>query len=147
MKVLIADSDKAELIRLRSLIEPLGHQALCADSGAEAYQIALVEAPRMAIINTVLPDMRGVELFYHIRIHAALREIIVLLANPNIKDDEVLEGFCLHSDFHWQAPLDAADLTKVMRLLAADDNDDPPRFQNMDFVGSWPNNFTELQHK
>ena len=147
MKVSIAEGNPIELKRLRSLLELSGHQVLGAESGKQAYQIACDAAPRMAIINTALPDMRGMELFYRLRIHKALREIIVLLANPNITDDEVFEGFCLRSDFHWQSPLDTADLTKLMRLLASDENENSPRFQELDFTGSWPNSFTKSQHK
>src|SRR5579883_1474927 len=118
MKVLVVEDDPVEVQRITSIIKSAGHLMLCTGNGEQAYQTALSERPDVAIIKTILPDMRGMELFYRIRIHPALREMIVILSNPLPAEDEVLEGFCLYSDFHWQWPLDEADLRKVLELLA-----------------------------
>src|SRR5205085_10665538 len=120
------------------------HTVFAAESGSAAYETALANRPSMVIIKTVLPDMRGMELFRRLRIHPSLRDAFVLLANPNPNppDIEVFEGFQLHSDGQWQHPLDAVELTRLLGLLGQED-DYSSRFGDYDFTRIRPKSDTD----
>ena len=147
MKVLAVQSDPAEILRLKGIVEAVGCEYLSASNGDQAYRLAVIEQPDVVMINTVLPDMRGMELFYQIRIHPALCNMVVILANPQPTEEEVLEGFCLHSDFHWQHPIHADDLIQILTEIAGDEPGFPPRFMPAQFLHCYPNEFTRRQGK
>src|SRR5438046_5528139 len=108
MRVLIADHDPDEVERLRNLIKGWGHSVLTASTGADALLIAELEQPHLAIVDTGLPDLSGLEVLRQIRLTPLGRQIAVVLANPDPKDDEVRLGFLYGSDAHLHMPLDVA---------------------------------------
>jgi DNA-binding response OmpR family regulator len=85
------------------------------------------------IIDTELPDMEGLELFRRIRVDPTTRETAVMLANPKPTEEAVFRGFSLWSDFHWQRPLDATELIRVVNRLAESRPRWTHRFQDLDF--------------
>lgn len=105
----------------------------------------MIEQPSIAIINTVLPDVRGMELFYQLRTHPLLCSTFVILANPQPTEDEILEGFCLHSDLHWQHPIDEAELTNILTQAAQHDANCIPRFKPDMFLQRYPSPFTRRE--
>ena len=58
-KVLIVDDSPAQLYSLRRLIEQAGHQALVAESGEQALEVAAVERPAVILMDIVMPGMSG----------------------------------------------------------------------------------------
>ena len=133
MKVLIVDDQPDERNMVAALVVEMGFGVLATETGEQAHQIALREHTYMAIIKTELPDMRGMQLFYSIRMNPDLREMVVMLASPNPSEEEVIEGFSLYSDFHWTYPLDADQLTHVLRMLALPNTRPGFRFEHWDF--------------
>lgn len=151
MKILVIDDEIAEVERLRGILEPLGQNVITALTGAIGLALAISERPDMAIIDTELPDMRGMEVFYHIRCHPEICDMVVMLVNPTGATEEVLEGFCLHSDFHLMRPLDARELTGLIKRCPTtyeiELEEINPRFECEGFVNMWPNTFTLQQGK
>lgn len=58
-KVLIVDDSPAQLYSLRRLVEQAGHQALVAESGEQALEVAAVERPAVILMDIVMPGMSG----------------------------------------------------------------------------------------
>jgi twitching motility two-component system response regulator PilH len=58
-KVLIVDDSPAQLYSLRRMVEQAGHQAVVAESGERALQIAAIEHPAVILMDIVMPGMSG----------------------------------------------------------------------------------------
>ncbi len=58
-KVLIVDDSPAQLYSLRRLVEQAGHQALVAESGEQALEVAAMEHPAVILMDIVMPGMSG----------------------------------------------------------------------------------------
>jgi DNA-binding response OmpR family regulator len=133
LTILIVDDEPAEVRRLESVLQQTGHQVLTALTGEHAFQLAKTHCPDLIIIDTELPDMEGLELFRRIRVDPTTRETAVMLANPKPTEEAVFRGFSLWSDFHWQRPLDATELIRVVNRLAESRPRSTRRFQDLDF--------------
>jgi twitching motility two-component system response regulator PilH len=58
-KVLIVDDSPAQLYDLRRMVEQAGHQALVAESGEQALEVAAAEHPAVILMDIVMPGMSG----------------------------------------------------------------------------------------
>jgi len=58
-KVLIVDDSPAQLYSLRKLVEQAGHQAVTAESGEQALEVAAMEHPSVILMDIVMPGMSG----------------------------------------------------------------------------------------
>ena len=58
-KVLIVDDSPSQLYCLRKLVEQAGHQAVVAESGEQALQVAAAEHPAVILMDIVMPGMSG----------------------------------------------------------------------------------------
>ncbi len=58
-KVLIVDDSPAQVDTIRNLIENGGHEAISAESGNEALQMAREEKPDVILMDVVMPGMSG----------------------------------------------------------------------------------------
>jgi two-component system KDP operon response regulator KdpE len=66
-RVLVCD-DEAQILRaLRVILRDAGYEAVPADSGEEALDLAAVNRPEAAIIDLVLPDIDGIEVCRRLR--------------------------------------------------------------------------------
>jgi two-component system KDP operon response regulator KdpE len=66
-QILVCDDEPQILRALRVILRDAGYEALPADSGEEALDVAAVSHPSAGIIDLVLPDMDGVELCRRLR--------------------------------------------------------------------------------
>lgn len=68
MRVLVADDDAVARRLLESALSKSGHQVLAAASGAEAWRILSgPEAPAVAVLDWMMPDLTGVEVCEKVR--------------------------------------------------------------------------------
>ncbi len=58
-KVLIVDDSPSQVFTLKKLIEDWGHEALTAENGDQALQIARDELPNVILMDIVMPGMSG----------------------------------------------------------------------------------------
>ena len=58
-KVLIVDDSPAQLYSLRRMVEMAGHQAVVAESGERALEVAAAEHPAVILMDIVMPGMSG----------------------------------------------------------------------------------------
>jgi two-component system, OmpR family, KDP operon response regulator KdpE len=77
--VLVCDDEPQILRALRVILRDAGYEAMPADSGEEALDLAAVRHPDAAIVDLVLPDIDGVEVCRRLREWSAM-PIIVLSA-------------------------------------------------------------------
>ena len=58
-KVLIVDDSPTQVYALTKMIENWGHEALVAENGDQALEIARVEQPNVILMDVVMPGMSG----------------------------------------------------------------------------------------
>jgi len=58
-KVLIVDDSPAHNFSLKKLVEEWGHQALIAENGDQALEIAGLEQPDVILMDIIMPGMSG----------------------------------------------------------------------------------------
>ncbi len=78
-RVLVCDDESQILRALRVILREAGFEALPAETGEEALDVAAVQRPEAAIVDLVLPDIDGVEVCRRLREWSEM-PIIVLSA-------------------------------------------------------------------
>ncbi len=126
MKVLIADDDESTLSVLAALLDDIGHEAVLARDGLEAWAIIQGrEAPPLAILDWMMPGMDGVDICRELR-HQQKRPypyLIMLTARDQIED--LVEGMEAGADDYLRKPFDMRELRARLhageRILALQD--------------------------
>lgn len=86
IKVLIVDDSPAQVFSLKKLIENWGHEALTAENGAQALQIARQEQPNVILMDIVMPGMSGFQATRKLSKDKTTHNIPVIFVSK--KDDE-----------------------------------------------------------
>ena len=112
-RVLVCD-DEAQILRaLRVILRDAGFEALPANDGEEALDVAAVQRPDAAIIDLVLPDIDGVEVCRRLR-EWSLMPIIVLSAVG--EEDAKVRALAAGADDYVTKPFGPREL--IARLQA-----------------------------
>lgn len=82
--ILFVDDDPFTLETLSRAVQLVGHQALLANNGQEAFKLACEDLPSLIFSDMQLPDMDGVQLIKKLRAHngTAHIPIFILSASP-----------------------------------------------------------------
>jgi sigma-B regulation protein RsbU (phosphoserine phosphatase) len=88
MDILIADPDPAHLVRLSNLVETGGHRTLCAEDGAEAWELYRNGDCNLVITAWSMPGLNGLELLKRIRARRSQQYTYVIIMLP--EGDEAL---------------------------------------------------------
>ncbi len=130
MKVLIAEDDSTSAIVLRKALEKLGHEAIVATDGEQAYTLLSRDTTfeyRVVISDWMMPGMDGLELTRKLREErgpdAPYRFVILLTARGRPEDRRT--GLEAGADDFMVKPLDMGDLIPRLsiaeRMLALED--------------------------
>lgn len=123
MKVLIAEDDSTSAIVLRKALEKLGHEAVVATDGEQAYTLLSQDTKfeyRIVISDWMMPGMDGLELTRKLRsergVGDPLRFVILLTARGRPEDRRM--GLEAGADDFMVKPMDMGDL--IPRLSIAE---------------------------
>src|SRR5215475_9536516 len=111
MRVLAAEDNPVFQSMLKSMLTRWGYQAVIARSGTEAWRILESEnAPRLAVLDWMMPGMDGVEICRRIR--SANREpyIYILLLTARTESEDLIEGMDAGADDYLTKPFNAHEL-------------------------------------
>jgi two-component system KDP operon response regulator KdpE len=113
-RILVVD-DEPQIVRaLKVVLREVGFQAVAAETGAEALDIAAVRPPDGAIVDLVLPDIDGVELTRRLR---EWSEMPILVLSAVGEETEKVRALEAGADDYITKPFGAREL--VARLGAA----------------------------
>ena len=113
-RVLVCD-DEAEILRaLKVILRDAGYEAVPADSGEEALDLAAVKPPAAAIVDLMLPDIDGVEVTKRLREWSEM-PIIVLSAVG--EEEAKVRALAAGADDYVTKPFGPPEL--IARLQAA----------------------------
>ncbi|MCL2418539.1 MAG: response regulator transcription factor [Conexibacteraceae bacterium] len=111
--VLVCDDESQILRALRVILRDAGYEALPADNGEQALDLAAVHNPDAAILDLVLPDMDGVEICRRLREWSKM-PIIVLSAVG--EEDVKVRALAVGADDYVTKPFSPREL--IARLQA-----------------------------
>jgi two-component system, OmpR family, KDP operon response regulator KdpE len=133
LRVLVCD-DEAQILRaLRVILREAGFEALPANDGEEALDLAAVRHPDAAIVDLVLPDMDGVEVCRRLREWSQM-PIIVLSAVGD--EDAKVRALASGADDYITKPFGPreliARLEAVLRRVEPDHDDAVIRVEDLE---------------
>jgi diguanylate cyclase (GGDEF)-like protein len=115
MKILIADDDPVSRRRLEVALTRLGHEAVPVGDGTEAISaLAAPDAPRLAILDWMMPGVDGLEVCRTLRRGAAPYVYVILLTTRDRREDMVA-GLQADADEFIIKPFDAVELRARLR--------------------------------
>jgi diguanylate cyclase (GGDEF)-like protein len=115
-RVLAAEDNPVFQSMLRSMLTKWGYDPIIARDGAEAWRVLAAEdAPRLAILDWMMPGLDGVEICRRVR--AAGREpyIYILLLTARTESQDLVEGMDAGADDYLTKPFVAQELRVRLR--------------------------------
>ncbi len=111
MRILIAEDDFTSRTMLAAVLRKGGHEIVEANNGAEAW-LALQQpnAPQMAIIDWMMPEMDGLELVHRVRgLPTDQPPYLIMLTSKGEKAD-IIAGLDAGANDYLGKPFDAGEL-------------------------------------
>lgn len=91
-RVLIVDDSPAQLYNLRRIVEDAGHEALVAESGELALELASNEHPEVILMDIVMPGMNGFQATRRLFQNEHTRDIPVILVSTRTGETDRVWG-------------------------------------------------------
>lgn len=114
--ILVVD-DEADLLRLvRYNLLKEGFTVLCAEDGAQAYQLLADNTPDLMILDLMLPDKSGVELCTELKTQAETAKIPIIMLTARSSEQDRIHGFEAGAEDYVVKPFSPKEL--VLRVKA-----------------------------
>ena len=111
MRVLAAEDNPVFQSMLRTMLTKWGYEAVIARNGTEAWRVLeSADAPRLAVLDWMMPGLDGVEICRRIR--SANREpyIYILLLTARTESQDLIDGMDAGADDYLTKPFNAHEL-------------------------------------
>jgi len=111
MQVLIAEDDPISRKLLELNLNRGGYTVLATADGGQAWEAISAEgAPRLAILDWMMPVMDGVEICRRVRAGEAPGYVYLILLTAKTEEKDRVEGFRAGADDYLTKPFEAQDL-------------------------------------
>jgi two-component system cell cycle response regulator len=115
-RVLAAEDNPVFQTMLRNMLNHWGYEAIIARDGMEAWDILRSEsAPRLAILDWMMPGMDGVEVCRHVRAAAREPYIYIVLLTARTQSADLVQGMEAGADDYLTKPFAAPELRVRLR--------------------------------
>jgi diguanylate cyclase (GGDEF)-like protein len=116
MRILIAEDDPVSRRLLQALLTKWGYDVVVARDGGEAWNMLQKEdAPRMAIVDWMMPELDGVQICRMIRERESDSYIYVILLTAKSQKQDIIQGMVAGADDYVTKPFDANELNARLR--------------------------------
>jgi diguanylate cyclase (GGDEF)-like protein len=116
VKILIAEDELVSRRLLQASLERWGYEVVVAKDGTEASQILLSpDAPKMALLDWLMPGVDGVQLCRNIRRNKPEPYTYILLLTGRRGQDDVVRGLEAGADDYVRKPFDPDELKVRLR--------------------------------
>jgi diguanylate cyclase (GGDEF)-like protein len=116
VKILIADDDDVLRHILQATLAKWGYEVVLSRTGLEAWQILEgSDAPKLAILDWIMPGMDGVEVCREIRKRVHEPYIYILLLTAKDRKEDVVAGMDAGADDYLAKPFDPEELKVRLR--------------------------------
>jgi two-component system cell cycle response regulator len=110
-RILIAEDDPVSRRLLELFLVKWGFEVSIATTGTEALQmLERLDAPRLAILDWMMPGMEGVQVCQKLRETADRKYVYVLLLTARTQKEDLLQGLQSGADDYLTKPFDAQEL-------------------------------------
>jgi two-component system cell cycle response regulator len=116
VKILIADDDDATRFKLQAWLTKRGYEVVVARNGAEAWeQLQRDDAPTLAILDWIMPQLDGVEVCRRVRQSGKVRYIYIVMLTIKGEKKEIVAGMEAGADDYLSKPFDYDELRVRLR--------------------------------
>lgn len=115
--ILIVDDEISILVPLKFLLEKNSYTVSLAQSGKDAFDRIAQKKPDLILLDIMLPDLDGYEIFQMIRKNPLWDDIKVICLTAKNRDVDVAKGLNLGVDAYITKPFSNADLLATIRQL------------------------------
>ncbi len=111
MRILIAEDDNTSRVILTAFLTKNDYEVIETDNGAEALaELRKPDAPRLAILDWLMPEMDGVEVIRSVRAQqTANAPYLIMLTSMGAKGD-IIAGLDAGADDYLSKPFDPGEL-------------------------------------
>ena len=111
MRILIAEDDCTSRAILTAFLKKNNYEVIESENGAEALaEMQKPDAPRLAILDRLMPEMDGVEVIRHIRtLQDTHTPYLIMLTSLGAKDD-IIAGLDAGANDYLSKPFDPGEL-------------------------------------
>jgi two-component system cell cycle response regulator len=111
MRILIAEDEPLSHRLLETFLHKWGYDVIMATDGAQAWKtLQQDDAPRIAILDWMMPEMDGVELCQKIRTTCVKKYVYIILLTARASKDDIIVGLESGADDYIIKPFDADQL-------------------------------------
>ena len=111
MQILIAEDDSISRTTLSAMLRKQGHEVVGAQNGLQAWQkMQEQDAPRLLVLDIMMPDMDGLELCRKIRAHDTWNPPYIILLTAKTNRDDLVEGLEAGANDYVRKPCDFEEL-------------------------------------
>jgi two-component system cell cycle response regulator len=127
MRILIADDESVSRRMLQGMLEKWGYEVIAVQDGDEAWgKLKLPEAPRIALLDWMMPGQNGVDVCRTLRKQRPEPYTYILLLTAKDAKESVVEGLESGADDYLTKPFNPQELKARirvgLRLLELEDN-------------------------
>ncbi len=116
MKVLVAEDNPVTRRLLQRSLERWDYEVVVASDGTEARQILFSsDAPKLAILDWIMPGIDGVEICRDLRQRDCASYIYTLLLTSKATREDLLKGLAAGADDYLVKPIDPLELQARLR--------------------------------
>ncbi len=116
-KVLIVDDELSILVPLKFLLEKNNYQVDLAQSGKDALEKITQSKPDLVLLDIMLPDLDGYEIFQMIRENPEWDDIKVIYLSAKNRDVDIAKGLNLGVDAYVTKPFSNSELLEKIHSL------------------------------
>ena len=116
-KILVVDDELSILVPLKFLLEKNQFDVELAQSGKDALEAIAQSKPNLVLLDIMLPDLDGYEIFQMIRERPEWGDIKVIYLTARSRDVDIAKGLNLGADAYITKPFSNAELLKKIESL------------------------------
>jgi len=126
VRILIAEDDLTSRTILTALLAKCGHEIVAACDGAQAWEaLQQADAPRLAILDWMMPGLDGLEVCRRVRALASGQQTYLIMLTARSSKSDTAEGLRAGANDYLAKPFDADELCARVevgcRMLALQD--------------------------
>lgn len=118
-KILIVDDELSILVPIKFLLEKNRFDVALAQSGRDALESIAASKPDLILLDIMLPDLDGYEIFQMIRERPEWDDIKVIYVTAKSRDVDIAKGLHLGVDAYITKPFSNAELLEKIKSLIA----------------------------
>ncbi len=117
--ILLVDDRRENLLALESLLEPLGHRLITAESGREALKLLLREEVALILLDVSMPEIDGYAVAELVRARERNRDTPIIFLTANLKTSaHVFKGYAVGAvDYIFKPLVPEVLLSKVSTFV------------------------------